>query len=196
MTFQALLGIVSGILALGAYPIYIHGIFRGSVRPNRATWWILALASTILAASYFAEGARNTMWVALAYVLGNLAIAILSVKYGDGEWSALDKLCLFAALASAALWVVLDEPFIALMVNIGIDFIGIVPTIYKSYRKPHTESRPAWSIDVVAGVLALLAIETPTFSIIIYPAYLTLVNSIIAALIFKDRHTRRSNIRV
>src|SRR4051812_29601118 len=104
MSLYDLFGITAGVLAFAAYPVYILDIFNKGARPNRATWWILSLSSLILAASYYASGARSTLWIALGYAVGNFTIAFFSLRYGYGKWNTLDRICLLAAIASALLW--------------------------------------------------------------------------------------------
>ena len=184
---QAFLGQLAGILALLAYPVYIRGITAGKTRPNRATWWILTLAASVLAASYYAEGARDTMWIAVAYIFGNLAIAVLSLRYGYGSWTRADKACLAAAIGSAILWWFLDAPGVALSATIVIDFFGILPTVYKSYNKPSTESAAAWFIDGISSIINMFAIGTWTFAIAAYPLYLLVTNCLIAYLVLRAK---------
>ena len=193
MEVHALFGIMAGVIALAAFPVYIHDVVRGKTRPNRATWLILTLSGFILAASYYASGARDTLWISLAYPLGFLAIAILSFKYGEKKWYRFDTVCLVLAVASAALWWFLQTPLVTLFINVGIDFLGILPTIYKTYRKPSTESRSAWILDVIASVFALLAVAQWTFSIAFYPVYLLITNCIIVILILRKKHSWRLN---
>src|SRR3989338_874742 len=91
------LGIVAGILSFVAYALYIFTTLIGKTKPNRATWWVLTLVGLMIATSYYAGGARDTIWVALSYVLGPAIIAVLSLKYGEGRWERLDQVCLTGA---------------------------------------------------------------------------------------------------
>ncbi len=191
MSFYELCGITAGVIAFAAYPVYIRDILKRGTRPNRATWWILTLSSTILVASYYASGARSTLWIALGYAVGNLTIAFFSLRYGDGTWNTLDRICLLAAVGSVFLWIFFDAPFYALVINIGIDFLGILPTVYKTYAKPSTESHTAWLMDAVASMFAVLAIEQWTMILALYPVYLLIANCSIAGLSLRTKRRMR-----
>lgn len=193
MDVQSLFGIVAGIVAFATFPIYILSIVRGSTRPSRVTWWILGLSGSLLAASYYASGARDTTWIAIAYAIGYFSIAIFSLRYGYGTWTKMDTVLLTLALVSGGLWWFLDSPLIALYGTIVIDILGIAPTIYKTYREPQTESRTAWFLDFIAAVFALLAVEQWTFNIAVYPVYLLLTNCIILLLILRKHYSWRLN---
>ncbi len=185
MSFHALLGIVAGILAFTAMPIYVIDIFRGNTKPSRVTWWILSGLNALLALSYYASGARDTIWVPIVYSVIFLIVAILSLKYGDGGWEKSDFLCLLGAAISALAWWLLASPQIALFLIILVDFFGLVPTIYKSYREPETESRISWSIALVASLLNILAIEVWVPEIAVYPFYVFITNLMITYFILR-----------
>src|SRR3989344_6561927 len=180
-----ILGVIAGILSFSAYVLYIVSTLQGMTKPNRATWWILTLVGLMIAMSYYAGGARDTMWVALSYVLGPAIIAVLSLKYGEGRWERLDQVCLTGALISALIWYLSESALTVLLVNILMDFIGLVPTIKKSYLRPEGENRTAWTLESFAGLLNMFAIERWTFAIAFYPMYLLILNMTITTLLFR-----------
>lgn len=196
MDAQTVLGIAAALVALSAFPVYIVDVLHGHTRPNTATWFILTLSGTLIAASYYGSGARDTFWISLSYPLGYLVIAILSLRYGYSKWNGLDKVCLTLALLSTVGWLVFKSPQTTFIINVGIDFLGILPTIYKTYRKPSTESRSAWILDVIASVLAILAIDQWNFFVALYPLYLLATNGIIVIFIFRKKYSWRLNDRV
>ena len=179
------LGIVSGALSLLAYVIYIFASVFGKTRPNRVTWWVLTLVGVLIASSYYAEGARNTFWIALSYTLGPLIIAIVSIWRGEGGSSKFDLFCLGVALASILVWILSGSALLTLLVNMLIDLFGLLPTIKKSFLKPEGENRGAWLLETVASFLAILAVEEWLFSIWIYPLYLVLLNGAITLLLYR-----------
>ena len=131
---KAVLGLIAGVIALLAYVIYVISIFKGGSKPNRATWWIWAFMGLVLALSYHFSGASNTIWVPYVEFLGPFSIAILSIKYGEGGLdNKTDLICLFGAVISIILWIIFNNPVIALVTNLAIDSFAIVPTIKKSY---------------------------------------------------------------
>ena len=180
------IGIIAGILSFSAYFIYISTTIFGKTKPNRATWWILTLIGAMIASSYYVAGARATIWVALSYVLGPLIIAILSIKYGEGErLERLDKWCLSVAIISLPIWYISKSAILVLCINIFLDFVGLLPTVKKSYLRPGGEDRIAWTIESFASLFNVFAIERWIFTIAFYPIYLFTINSIITLLLYK-----------
>ena len=178
---HSFIGLAAGILAFSANPLYIRGILRGQTKPNRVTWWILALASLILAASYFASGARDTVWVPIAYFFSFTIIAILSLRYGegDGTLTLLDKTCVLGAIISIFLWWFTGSPVVALFFEMGVELFGLIPTIAKAYRNPVTEDFAAWAIAVSASLLNVFAITDWSYVIATYPIYIFVTNAIV-----------------
>src|SRR3989344_6543620 len=185
LSTKELVGIIAGILSFSAYFLYIFTTIFGKTKPNRATWWILTLIGLMIASSYYVGGARATIWVAATYVLGPFIIAILSLKYGEGKWEKLDKWCLIIALISIPIWYISKSAILVLAINIFLDFIGLVPTIKKSYLRPEGEDRFAWTLESFAGLLNIFAIERWVFAIAFYPIYLLTINGIITILLYR-----------
>jgi hypothetical protein len=130
------------------------------------------------------------IWIALSYVLGPFTIAMLSLWYGDGKWTLLDKTCLLGALSSAVLWMYSRSAPTALALNIVIDFLGLLPTIEKCFRRPWSENRAAWCLAALATVLNVFAIDQWTFAHAAYPVYLLLTNCLITTLLLRPQLSR------
>lgn len=190
MSENEILGIIAGIISFSSYSIYIFTVLVKKTQPNRATWWILTMIGIMIASSYYAGGARATIWVAVSYILGPLIIAFLSLKYGHGSWEKLDKWCLTVAIISLPIWYISGSALLTLTINIFLDFIGLLPTIKKSYLKPDTESGLAWLLATVAGLLNVLAIDHWILAIAVYPIYLSLLNGFITILLFIGHPTK------
>lgn len=187
----AVSGKVAGIISLIAFLPYILAILRGQTKPNRATWWIWTIVGFMLGVSYHSSGANHTIWVPVSYIIGPLIIAILSIKYGEGGWTRFDRNCLLGAGVSVVLWWIFSSPFIALLINLFIDFMGALPTIRKAYNKPESEDRTAWALFFTGNTANLFAVEKWTFAISIYPIYMFLASGMIMALVFIRRNHKR-----
>lgn len=184
-SLQSYIGIVAGVLIFLSYFSYTFSTIRGTTKPNRATWFTLAVISSVLAVSYFDLGARSTFWAAGGAALGTILIALLSIKYGTGGWSLLEKMCMGFSLLSLIFYILSDNALVTLLLGIGMDGAALVPTVMHAYAKPHEEDKAAWTLTFTADILAVLAIDQRTFSIIIYPLYMVLVNGMIAALLYR-----------
>lgn len=196
MITHTLIGELAGILAFIPCPFYVYSILKGRTKPDRVTWWVLTLVSAMITASYYASGARETIWFPAGYTLSFFIVAIFSIKYGDGpvHLHTLDRVALGGALVSAVVWASLKSPVPALFLNILTELIGLWPTIYKSINRPETEDRTAWVITTIASLVNLFAISEWTLIIATYPLYSFISNSMITYLLVRPRTTRPTHL--
>ena len=189
MTWQATVGIGAGFIGLLGFLPYIITTLQGKNRPNRASWWIWGILGVILGFSYYYSGATTTIWVPICYAICQLITAVLSLKYGEGGWSRLDKLCLVGAGISLLLWWIFNSPTLALLFILIIDCLGALPTVIKSYSEPEQESCFSWSIFLIANTLNLIALEQWSIALAAYPFYLFYLSSTIAILLWLPKIT-------
>jgi uncharacterized protein with PQ loop repeat len=184
--FYVIIGAIAGILAIVGYIPYIYNTLKGKTLPNRASWFIWTLVGGLLAFSYLAEGDQNTIWLPLAYFVGPLLVAILSLRYGYSKWTRLDTICIVAAVLSIIPWILSDNASFTLIINVLIDMFGALPTVYKSYFEPETEDFTAWLIFFIANILQVIAIQVWNIAAI-YPIYLFFLAGSIVLFIVKDK---------
>jgi hypothetical protein len=184
-SIHAVIGIAAGVLAFTAAPIYWLDILRGHTKPSRITWWLLSILNAVIVASSYVSGARDTLWIPAAYSLMFFITGILSIKYGEGGWSGLDRFCLAGAVLALGLWWLLQSPQLTLIITILVDFFALVPTLVKSYKEPDTEGKTAWIVAASASALNIFAIEAWIWTIYLYPVYVFVTNSLIVLFLLR-----------
>lgn len=187
---QLTIGYIAGGLALIQIIPYVISILKGHNKPERATFAIWSLVNILIVSSYIASGARETIWVGLAYTVASITIFILSFKYGMGGLSKFDVLCLLLAGLGIVCWITTDNPVLVLYLYIGIKFLGLMSTIIKAYRYPKTENILAWTLSTFASTLNLFAISVWIPQIRAFPIYSffgeTIVTVILLTANFQD----------
>ncbi len=185
MYIKEVIGIIAGLVAFSSYFLYIPSILRGETKPNRTSWWIWGLIGFFIFISYFFSGARGTIWIPIAEATGPLIVGILSIKYGEGGWTRLDKYCLLGAFFGTFIWWLSKSSTIGLTSYLFIDLMGIIPTLHKTLKNPQTENKIAWGLILAGNLISLFAIEKFVFSIVLYPIYMIITNSTIFFTLFK-----------
>jgi len=176
-------GKLAGIISLSAFFPYILSILRRETKPNRASWIIWAIVSSIIALSYRDVGASYAFLAPVGYVVGSIIVLILSIRNGVGGWTPFDRLCLIGAAFSLLLWRIFNSPISALLVNLFINFLGTLPTIRKAWYQPETESKIAWVLFSSGTIVNLFAIEKWTFSMAVYPISMVFIVGIVVILV-------------
>lgn len=193
--FTQITGLTGGILTLLGFVAYIQSILRSGTKPKRSTWWIWTLNSLLLLTSYRAEGAQETIWLALGYAIGCVIVAFFTIKYGVGGWSKLDRLCLGGAIIAAILWIIIG-PLATFIMSLVIDLFGVMPTMYASSVHPEEEDALSWVLWFIGGIISLLAVENififerwslAMIPIIAYPAQITITAGVIVWFIIRPR---------
>ncbi len=188
------MGAIAGICSFCGFLPYWWAIWQGKTRPNRATWLIWLVVGIIIAISYRSAGAESTMWVPITYVIGPLVTSLLAIKLGEGGWTKFDRICLLSVGASLVVWWIFKSPEVALVINIGIDLLGALPTIRKSFRDPHSENLLAWVLFTVSNAFNVLAIDRWLWQVTIYPLYMFALCSAICWLLYQGRRKHRKSI--
>ena len=194
MTIQGVLGIFAGALIVPTIGFYVAGILRGTTRPNRVTWWILALISAVVVFSYHDVGAWDTLWLPIAYTISYVVIGLLSFKYGDGPFtlSTLDRVALVGGIASVIAYAFAQSPALALLLSTLSEAIALFPTAVKAYKNPETEDRTAWIIGTTASVINLFAIAEWSLEIAAYPIWVFVSNALIVYFLVRTRVSHKT----
>lgn len=182
------LGELAAYVCAAAFIPYILGALFWGKKPNRATWGIWTLVWTIVCFSY--QSASNTheaWWVTVSYAIGSFLVFLISLKKGEGGHESLDVVCIVGALVGALLWYIFSSPLTALLINLGMDFLGLIPTWKKSWLRPKEESFTSWGLSTLGGVINLFAITNWTsFSTVAFPVYaLAAVGSVWSILVIR-----------
>lgn len=186
-----LFGIVSGILALVAAIVYIRSILKGETKPERGAYIIWAITSTISFLAYWADGAQDSVWFAAGDFIVGIIMLGLALKYGY-EWNFKRHAAAFVAVAvGLVLWVLTDEPFLALLCSVGVDAVGSILVAVKAYEAPETEHLGSWLIYLTGALLALLAVGSWHAAQLFYPAYAALATLAVVGAIVAGRAVRR-----
>jgi hypothetical protein len=164
---HALIGQIAGIMAIAQVIPYVVSIFRGHTKPERMSYLIWIILEGVTTASYFAVGARTTIWTGIAYTFTAFLIFGLSIKYGMGGFSPFDILCFLLAISGVIVWVSTQNALITLYFGMFVSLIAYLPTIKKVYFFPETENTFSWTMTACTAVVNVFALTTlnPTIAI-------------------------------
>ena len=147
--------------SLTGYTLYLTGLRRQLVQPNRASWLIWSAATAVEAVTYAAvnPGALQGWVFALS------ALACVAVTIGiwrRSVWSAPSRgemVCTAACLAALTLWIVSNNAFWAHMLVVAAVPVSFWPTWQSVAQDRNRERSPAWGLWAV-GDLATLLVAT------------------------------------
>ncbi|GGA57928.1 SET domain-containing protein [Sphingomonas psychrolutea] len=147
--------------SLTGYALYLTGLRRQLVQPNRASWLIWSAATAVEAVTYAAVNPGALQ----GWVFAFSALACVAVTIGiwrRSVWSAPSQgevLCTAACLAALTLWIVSRNAFWAHMLVVAAVPISFWPTWQSVAQDRNRERSPAWGLWAV-GDLATLLVAT------------------------------------
>lgn len=183
-----LFGLIAGVLSIFAFLPYIRDTFIGTTKPQRASWLIWSVLSSISFFGQIAEGASASLWFAGVQVSGTITIFVMSVVLGKGVFLTLRDLVILAVAGFGLfLWFLTDNAAYALGISITISMIGGVATVTKAYTAPASETSLTWAISFVASVFAIASVGAIDPLLLAYPVYLLALNGAIMVAIISGR---------
>jgi len=182
---RAICAFVAFMLTCIAYLPYYADTLAWRTRPQRASWLIWGVLSTISFASQVTEGATTSLVFAGIQCAGTLGIMALATSRGIGGFlNRRDRPVLLAAGAGLVAWYLTDDAAWALCISCSISLIGGTVTVAKAYRYPQSETLPFWFTSFVASLFAIGSVGGWDPILLMYPVYLmTLKGSVVVAIL-------------
>lgn len=186
--WHTILGIIAGLLAMGAVIPYIKDILHGTSKPNTVSF---AIWEFLLLISFLAQLTSGASWSILMLagdLIGTGIIVILCLKgYGYHKYGWTEWVCLALAILAIVLWQVTKEPVLAIIFALIADLMAAVPTVVKTYRDPWSEAPTMWFIIAFAAILSLVSTEIHDAPNILFPAYLLCINGLVGTMALVGR---------
>jgi len=176
MDFKVIIALVSVALTLFGYSFYFRDIFANKTKPHAYSWLVWASLTAIAFFGQVADGGGPGAWVTATTALVSFVIFGLAIKKGEHNITVSDKLNLAGAGLALLVWFFTEDPVFSIILITVIDFLGFVPTIRKSYSKPHEETLIHYVFAGLKFVLAIIALDNYSLTTWLYPASLVVAN--------------------
>lgn len=173
-------GILSAVIVLASYPVYIFRIWQRKITPNIASWAIFVIMSVALALSSFASSGFNAnSWVTIGPLLGCSCVLISAlIRSKEKSMTKFDIVCLILGVSSIILWYFTRQTkeFVQYALYLGIftDFIGLLPTSVFLTKNPDKDRPGMWIIFAIGYFLSMFAITEHTFANWSLPVFMTI----------------------
>lgn len=164
---------------------YLLDTIKGTVKPNRVTWflWILAPALAFFAQIQQGVGLESLATFIVWFV--PLLVFVASFMNKKAEWKIkkLDIYCGLFSLIGLVMWLITKVGNIAIVFSILADALACLPTIVKAWYEPETESAPVFFFGMINAAIGLLIIQTWNFENYAFLAYLLFASTLLTVLI-------------
>jgi hypothetical protein len=187
MHYELLFATIAGVLGIAGVVPYVRDILLRKTKPERAMWWIYTALFALLFYAQLSAGAHDLLIVTAIYVLSSAVIATLSLRYGYGSFHARDGVSLGIAAIGLVMWLWTNNPLLAILMVIIVDFAGFWLTLVKTWHAPHSETLISWELTLIATVFSAFSGGSWKVSIIIYPIYAIAADALLVWLIIYRR---------
>lgn len=174
-------------VAVVSYIPYFRNIFAGKTKPHAFTWLVWGVLNGIAFAGQLQGKAGPGAWPVGFTALALLAIFILALKKGERDIQPFDWYCLAAALLALIPWALTSSLLLSVVVITVIDAIGFLPTVCKSYYKPHQETAITFLLSVLKYFLAILALQQYSVATMLFPLAMVLMNGLFVIMLVARR---------
>lgn len=174
------------ILSLLSPISYTRSMVQGKARPHRVTRLIVLLAS--IAGILGVLGSTNQAGIifAIIFLVRAAYLMLMSLIYGEGGSSLLDKYCLTIGVLALLLFFMTGSGLLAISLGILADLIGYIPTFVKTYHKPDSEDPLFFAVEGLASLFAVFAVWELRADIL-FPIYFVLCNVAVVFLIYRKK---------
>jgi len=188
-----IIGIVAVILTFVGYIPYIRDTIKGKTKPHIYSWFIWAFITFIIFALQILGHAGAGAFTTLAAALLCLTIFILGLKNGHKDITKFDTVTFIISLIAIGIWIFAKQPVVSNILIITINTLANLPTIRKSWNKPHSETLFTWEMGAVRNFLGLLALANYSLLTWLYPVTNLLINIIESSLLIVRRRQIKEN---
>ena len=184
---KEILGIIAVILTFTGYVPYIRDTAKGKTTPHIYTWFIWAFVTAIAFALQITHNAGPGAYTTLAAAIVCFIIFGFGVRQGNKNVEKSDTIFFVLALVALVLWLFAKQPVLSVILLSTIDMLGFIPTIRKSWHKPHEETLISYMTNTFRFGLAILALSHYTIVTALYPVTWVIANGLFSIFLISRR---------
>jgi hypothetical protein len=186
LRYLVVIGFVVNLWGVWAYT---KDTLKGKTKPNRVTWFMWGVAPLIATVAAFSDGVRWAVLPTFSSGIGPLIIFGASFVNPNAYWKLgkLDYLCGLLSIFALILWALTREASVAIFFAILSDALAGIPTLFKIWKHPETETPLAYTTSLFAILTSFFAIPVWTFSQYAFPVYLTISNTVLLIGLYKKK---------
>lgn len=185
------------ILAISILP-YAISIFRGTVKPNRISWFIWSVIGFAFWLITPQSADHVTKMLTVIFWINPTLIFVLTLI--KGEYIKPDKLetfSLIVGLSAIMVWLIYRESsgVLPTVIAIAADFCALLPTLRFVITAPDEEAPLAWICFFLGSFIAVFGIEHYTLESLLLPVYMTIGAFLVVFPLIRYRIRMRIPVR-
>ena len=142
------------------------------------------------------NGGGAAIWSQSAIAILGFTIFVVAFKNGGSREIRIgDLVCLSSAMLALLCWLVAKQPALAVTFIALSTVFSAIPTLRKSWSRPHEEAVPIWMIQTASYTFVICAVSQLSYTTVISPVANIIVNMSIAIIVLYRRRGKNSDGR-
>lgn len=185
--YHVLWGLLAVFIGIASYVPYYRDVLRGTTKPHPFTWLVWVLMDFTVLAAQLTNGAGPGAWATAITAILASGVVLLSFRRGEKRAARLDWWFFGAGLLGIVLWAFTSDALYAIVIAASVNVAAMIPTIRKSYARPHEETMALYILAVLKWIPAILAMQSFSVVTVLYPVALIATNSVLISVLFTRR---------
>lgn len=176
----------ASLAIIGNIP-YLIDVIKRRTEPHAYTWFVWSIISCIVFFGQLAKGAGIGALSTAASEVFTILIFLFALPNGFKHIRPIDTVFLVVALLGIIPWLLTKDPTLSVIIAASIDVVAFIPTLRKTWKKPHTETPILYAMNVLRHGLALFSLEAYNAATMIHSLFMIVMNTIMTSLILVRR---------
>jgi hypothetical protein len=183
------ISLIAVILTFISYIPYYRDILRNKTQPHIYSWSLWGLLTILIVALQIKGGAGSATYVTATAGLLCIGVVILGLKNGKRDITKSDTVVAILGLVAIGFWLIVKQPVISIILIVVADILAFIPTVRKSWHKPHSETLSLYITNTFRFFLAFLAIKEYTILSSLWLVVWIIVSGLFSIMLVLRRKT-------
>jgi hypothetical protein len=180
--------LLSAAISLSGAFAYIRDMFRGKSKPNLVTWGLWGFAPLVATGAALAANADG--WATIRIFMSGFGpalvfLAAFVVRQGYWKLSKFDYACGGFSLIALGAWLLADSPVLAILLAAIADLFATLPTIFKAWKFPETETLYTYFVGLFTASIVIPAIPVWNIENSAFQIYLLIANTALFFIVLR-----------
>jgi hypothetical protein len=164
---------------------YARDTIRGVTQPNRVSWlmWTIAPLLAFVAELRQGVGLQSVMTFAVGFAPFIIFCSSFFTRRAVWQLGPFDLACGVASGLGIVGWIVSSNNVVALVSFMAADCLAGLPTIYKSWKEPDSESVGIYLAGLVSSLITLATVTVWTTAEVAFPIQIGLLTGLQVVLV-------------
>jgi len=185
--YKTIVGVIAVGVASVSYIPYFRNLFAGKTKPHAFSWLVWGILNAIAFAGQIHDKGGAGAWSVGLTAAVMFVIFAVSLQRGEKDIKPFDWFCLAGAGIALVPWLLTSEPLASIILITVIDALGFLPTVRKSFNKPHQETLTTFLLSTFKYSLVVIALQHYSLVTLLFPVSLVIMNGLFVGMLLIRR---------